>query len=542
MDLLRKAAELADSHVPFAMATIVEASGSTPRSSAKMLVLADGTSYGTVGGGAVEALVVKEAREAIARGASRLLDYSLAPGGGQAMACGGAMKVFVEVFAARARLVVVGAGHVGQATASLAARLGYRVAVVDHRPEYATAERLPMAGELYVRADLAEALALAPVGSDDCVVVCTSSHHSDALAVRTLARALSPGGCRYLGVLGSRRKVAGLVAALREDGLPYEDIAGLRAPIGLDLGAETPEEIALSIVAEIAAALSGGSGLPLSRRPAGPVVVRGAGDLATGVIVRLRAAGLPVVALELGKPTCIRRTVALSEAVYDGSATVEGVEARLASAPEEALELACAGLVPVLVDPELRLLPALGARALVDATLAKRNLGLSRELAPVVVAVGPGFEAGTDAHAVVETQRGHDLGRVIRDGAAAPDSGVPGEIGGRSAERVLRAPVAGEIVEILSIGQGVAEGGAVIGVRGDSGLVEVKSAFAGVVRGALRPGLTVPRGMKIADVDPRGVPEHCLTVSDKARAVGGGVLEALLAFGCPLSRGSNARE
>jgi len=533
MDLLRKAAELAEAHVPFALATIVEAAGSTPRSSAKMLVLSDGSTQGTIGGGKVEALVGEAARAAIASGSSRLLDYSLAPDGAQAMACGGALKVFVEVFAARSRLVIVGAGHVGAAVAALAARVGYRVAMVDQRPDYATPERLPMAGELYVEADLAAALSRVPLGREDCVVVCTSSHETDALAVGSVIRALPPGGCRYLGVLGSRRKVAGLVASLDSGGVPYDELARIRAPIGLDLGAETPEEIALSIVAELASVLSGGSALPLSRRPRGPVVVRGAGDLATGVIVRLRRAGFPVVALELAKPCCIRRTVALSEAVFDGVATVEGIEARLARSPDEALALVADGLVPVLVDPDMTLVPALGARALVDATLAKRNLGLSRTLAPAVVALGPGFVAGRDAHAVVETQRGHELGRVILEGGAAQDSGIPGEIGGRSAERVLRAPVDGEIVELARIGQRVEAGESVIGVRGPQGLVELKSAFGGIVRGALRPGLQASAGLKIADVDPRDRPEHCRSISDKARAVAGGVLEALLALGCP---------
>lgn len=253
------------------------------------------------------------------------------------------------------------------------------------------------------------------------------------------------------------------------------------------------------------------------------VVVRGAGDLATGCIVRLARSGFRVVALEAERPTAIRRAVSLCEAVWDGEATVEGVRAfRCDAAP------AAWGRheVPLLVDPHARAVPGLAPFALVDAILAKRNVGTRIGMAPVVVGVGPGFAAGKDVDAVVETSRGHDLGRVLLSGSAAPDTGVPGLIAGEGRARVLHAPVAGAVKALAAIGDSVEPGSPVLSV----GEVVVRAAIGGVLRGLIRPGLEVAAGTKVADVDPRGARESCFTVSDKARAVAGGVLEAVLAL------------
>lgn len=253
------------------------------------------------------------------------------------------------------------------------------------------------------------------------------------------------------------------------------------------------------------------------------VVVRGAGDLATGCIVRLVRSGFRVVALETARPTAIRRAVSLSEAVYDGAAVVEGVRAFLC---ERVPERWGAREVPVLVDPEAGSVALLGPLAVVDAVVAKRNLGTRIDMAPVVVGLGPGFTAGRDVHAVVETNRGHDLGRVLLEGGAEEDTQVPGIVGGEGKDRVLRAPASGAVVAFRAIGDAVRAGEPVLSVGG----VEARSAFDGVLRGLVRPGLEVPAGLKVADVDPRGVRAHCFSVSDKARAVGGGALEAILAL------------
>jgi len=255
------------------------------------------------------------------------------------------------------------------------------------------------------------------------------------------------------------------------------------------------------------------------------VVVRGAGDLATGCILRLVRAGFRVVALEVEAPSAIRRTVSLSEAMYDDTACVEGIRAlRCETVPER---WASGDPVPILLDPEGRSLDRLAPVALVDAILAKRNLGTRRGMAPVVVALGAGFEAGRDADAVVETNRGHDLGRVILEGCAEANTGIPGLIGGLGGERVIHAPWAGSVEPLCAIGDRVKAGDPVLAIQGRV----VPAAIDGVVRGLIRPGFEARVGLKVADVDPRGQREHCFTVSDKARAIAGGVLEAILMLG-----------
>lgn len=254
------------------------------------------------------------------------------------------------------------------------------------------------------------------------------------------------------------------------------------------------------------------------------VIIRGAGDLATGIARRLYSARFQVILLETPQPTAIRRTVSFSAAVTDGTTTVEGVECVLASSVDEVETILAAGNIALLVDPQAHCLPQLRPDALVDAILAKRNLGTAITDAPVVVGVGPGFTAGTDCHAVVEAQRGHDLGRVILQGAAAANTGVPGEIGGHSTLRVLRAPAAGVFRQALDIGTSVAPGDVVGTVDG----VPVVTEIEGMLRGVLPTGVPVMPGMKCGDVDPRCARSHCYTVSDKAQAIGGGVLEAIL--------------
>ena len=254
------------------------------------------------------------------------------------------------------------------------------------------------------------------------------------------------------------------------------------------------------------------------------VVIRGAGDLATGVALRFWRAGIQVVMTDLERPTAIRRTVAFSQAIVHGRAEVEGVPARRAEGPEEALALLAEGVIPVLADPEGRCVPALRPAALVDAILAKRNLGTRITDAPVVAALGPGFTAGMDCHAVVETMRGHDLGRVLYSGSAQPNTGIPGLIGGFAGERVLRAPAEGVFHQLLDIGAQVAVGEAAGEVNG----VPMRCTLDGVLRGILPEGTPVHQGMKAGDIDPRCKVEHCYRVSDKALAVGGGALEAVL--------------
>ena len=253
-------------------------------------------------------------------------------------------------------------------------------------------------------------------------------------------------------------------------------------------------------------------------------LIRGAGDIASGAALRLWRCGVDVVMTDLARPTAIRRTVAFSDAIVHGETTVEGLRAVRAEDAAQAKALLREGVIPVLADPECRCREALTPDALVDAILAKRNLGTRIDDAPIVVGVGPGFTAGEDCHAVVETMRGHMLGHVIYRGSALPNTNIPGLIGGFAGERVLRAPCGGVFTAVHRIGDTVTEG-ETIGFVED---VPMRCTISGVLRGVLDDGVRVHKGMKSGDVDPRGRTEYCNTVSDKALAVGGGVVEAVL--------------
>jgi xanthine dehydrogenase accessory factor len=253
------------------------------------------------------------------------------------------------------------------------------------------------------------------------------------------------------------------------------------------------------------------------------VVVLGGGDLATGAVARLHRAGFPVVVLELDPPLTVRRTVAVSTAITHGTTEVEDLQARRCESPEEAATAARAGTIAVMVGPDL---PAFTVppEVVVDARMAKQNLGTTKDDAPLVVCLGPGFTAGADCDAVVETMRGHHLGRVIWDGEAAPNTGVPGMIGGQSEFRVLRAETSGEVTWEVDFGEHVVREQA-LGMVGER---TVRALTNGVVRGLIAPGSIVEAGMKIGDVDPRAEASACWEISDKALSVGGGVLEAVL--------------
>lgn len=261
------------------------------------------------------------------------------------------------------------------------------------------------------------------------------------------------------------------------------------------------------------------------------IIVRGAGDLATGTIHRLWSAGFPVLALEAAHPAAIRRQVALSEAIYEGAATVEGVTAVRIDGPDRLAEVLARGRVPLLIDPEGQCIPKLKPAAVVDAILAKRNLGTTRDMASLTIGLGPGFTAGVDVDFVVETMRGHNLGRVIREGAARPNTGVPGIIGGYGAERVLHAAQAGVLYNVRSIGDFVERGEPIALIRNEAGDHPVPAAIPGLIRGLIRHGFPVTEGFKIADIDPRKEEyQNCFTISDKARCIAGSVLELVCRY------------
>ena len=257
------------------------------------------------------------------------------------------------------------------------------------------------------------------------------------------------------------------------------------------------------------------------------ILVRGGGDLATGTIHRLWSAGLKVLVLEAEQPAAIRRQVSVSEAVYEGEAVVEGMRATLVQTLDEAVVVWCRGDVPVMVDPKGALIPQVRPAVVVDAILAKRNLGTTRDMAPLTIALGPGFTAGEDVDFVVETKRGHRLGRIIREGIAVPNTGVPGVIGGYSSERVVHAAREGIFHELRAIGDVVEPGDVIAEIEAFDGTrTPVTTCIGGILRGLLRDGHPVTMGFKVADVDPRREElENCFLISDKARCIAGSVLE-----------------
>jgi len=254
------------------------------------------------------------------------------------------------------------------------------------------------------------------------------------------------------------------------------------------------------------------------------VLLKGGGDLGTGVAWRLHKAGFPVIITELAQPLVVRRTVAFASAVYDGEIAVEGITAWRADSLAEARQLLDDEMIPVLIDPACQAREILRPRFLIDAIMAKRNTGTRKNDAALVVALGPGFTPNVDCHCVIETQRGHNLGRVWWTRAAEPNTGIPGEIGGKGSERVLRAPCDGIARARKQIGDSVRQGD-VIALVDET---PVYAPFDGVLRGLVHDGLRVSAQLKIGDVDPRARREHCFTLSDKALALGGGAMEALL--------------
>jgi xanthine dehydrogenase accessory factor len=254
------------------------------------------------------------------------------------------------------------------------------------------------------------------------------------------------------------------------------------------------------------------------------VVIKGAGDLASGVAARLYRCRFPVIMTELPNPLMVRRTVAFGEAVYEDEVAVEGIRATRVDDAGTAHDALAQGIIPVLIDPEARCVAELRPAVLVDAIMAKHNTGTALTDAPAVIALGPGFTAGVDCHAVIETNRGHSLGRAIYEGGAEPDTGRPGRVGGKTRQRILRAPVSGVVEDVIAIATAVTKGQVVARVEGRP----VRAGTSGVLRGLVRSGTQVSRGVKIGDVDPRADPAHCYLISDKALAIAGGVLEAIL--------------
>ncbi len=254
------------------------------------------------------------------------------------------------------------------------------------------------------------------------------------------------------------------------------------------------------------------------------VLIKGAGDLATGIAYRLKKSGFDIVMTEIDNPTTVRRTVAFSQAIFDNEIEIEGIKGIKVNNINEIHKEIKKGNIPIIIDKEANIIKKLKPKVIVDAIIAKKNLGTSINDAPIVIGVGPGFEAKKDCHLVIETKRGHYLGKVIEEGSAIPNTGIPGNIGGYTKERIIRASSNGKIKPVVKIGDYVKKGEVVAYIDD----VEVLAEIDGIVRGMLQEGIEVFKGMKSGDIDPRCEKDHCFTISDKARSIGGGVLEAIM--------------
>jgi len=517
--IFEEAARLERDNIPFALVSITKSEGSTPRSQAHMIVLTDGTSIGTIGGGVAEFQAIERAVELIPQRKSDRLAISLTIADGHN--CGGMMELFIDVVSPERKLVLFGGGHVNFEIAQLAVKCGFRIEVVETRPEYANRERFPWASRIHIGTSIEEVLKAVTIDADTVIVIAT--HSLDRQVLEHVVNS----NAAYIGMLASRTKVNEFRRYLKaEKHLDINTLKHFHSPVGLDIGSETPEEIAVGVIAEILMVLNRRDGKPLRQKAENLIVVRGAGDLATGVICRLHKAGYRVVALEIPQPTTIRRTVAFSEAMYGQRMVVDGVECLLAKTTREAKSYLDRRKVALLCDPEGDTIDSLKPAVVIDAIIAKKNCGTHKDMAPLVIALGPGFVASQDCHIVIETQRGHDLGKIITNGSAVPNSGIPGDIDGFSTQRVVRAPAQGVFAALKHIGDSVKKEQTIASI----GNQLIKAPIDGVIRGMLHDGLHIRKECKVADIDPRNDVGYCQSMSDKARAIGGAVLEVVDGF------------
>ncbi|MGF1763216.1 selenium-dependent molybdenum cofactor biosynthesis protein YqeB [Aliivibrio kagoshimensis] len=524
MNIFSQAALLEQNNTPFALTNIIETSGSSPRHTGQMIVKEDGSIIGTVGGGMIERYVIEQAVEAIAAREPRVVKGRMTRSGPEAMDmdCGGSMTVSIDVHGLRPSLLLVGAGHVNRSVAHAAHVLGFDITVADAYEESLSPGYFPEGTKRVLGDTMEDAISKLNITSDSFVVIATN--HQDQDAISSIVKHKT----KYIGLMASRRKVQTLFNHLRKCNVSNELIGAIHSPVGFNIGAETPEEIAISVMAEVLKVKNSSAGgllkddVRVNRNKL--MLIRGAGDIATGVAVRLHNCGFKVVMTDIAQPTVIRCTVSFAQALYGEPVQVEGITAQKASSCQQVYAILDAGNIPVMVDEECCTLSSLKPTFVVDAILAKRNLGTTKDMAPITIALGPGFNAGVDCHAVIETNRGHKLGRVIYQGETQANTGIPGNIAGYTHQRVIRSPCDGVMHNHVELGDIVTEGDIIAHVAD----TPIAAPLSGMVRGLLNPGLTVTEGFKIGDIDPRGVEADFTTVSDKARAIAGSVLEAAL--------------
>ena len=484
--------EMEKKNLSFAQVTIVKTRGIVPRKSGRMIVLPDGSSYGTVGGGDAERYAIRKALEAFKTKENRYITFILPKG---------EVEMVVDLIKKPRKLYIIGYGHVGKAIGKLMYDCGYSIYIFDREEkscDYAADIKAGYSWDIIFK-DVSV--------TSDCAVVITTHEKEDILKNLDVSKAF------YVGLLSSKSSA-----------IKYSK--SFFAPMGLDIGAEDPNEIAISVAAEILKTEKNKSGQSISRNIRKSILVRGCGDLATAVMIRLHNAGYNVIGVDLEKPTQIRRNVSFAEAIYEGKMSVMGVTAKKIDNIEERFDLWKEGIIPIVVDENLEYLSQINPAVVVDAIIAKKNLGTSIDMAPLVIALGPGFEANVDCDIVIETNRGHSLGQIIKEGKAMENTGIPGLIMGYGKERVLRSPCSGVFKGIKTFGDIVKKGDVIAYV----GQTPICATIDGMIRGMLRSGLDVTPGFKVADIDPRGEGIKYNEPSDKARSIAGGVLEVVDSF------------
>jgi len=501
--------------IPFAWVTLVNTKGTVTRTSGRMLVKKDGTSCGTIGGGAIEHKTVLKAIECLKEGKGGLFKIGSAIDNPKSSY----LEVAIDIGEINNRLIIIGGGHVGQQTAKLASFLGFEVCIVDKREEFCKKEMFKMASSVILTDDIAKTLESLSLTKRDAILALNHSlvHKKDyEVALNSDAY--------YVGVMASHKHTINFLGNVD---FTAEQNKKLHCPIGLDLGGQTPNQVALAVMSEVMINTHNKYATDRTRKYR-PVIVRGGGDLATAVILKLHNSGYKVISLEIEKPTVIRRTVSFAQAMYDGSIEVEGVTATKCDKNDlnGILDVLDNNQVAIVSDSNGDLIKRLHPIVVVDGILAKKNICTKIDDAPLVIALGPGFTAKEDCDVVVETKRGHYLGRVIYDGSAIENTGIPGLISGMGKERVIHSPAEGIWHSDLNIGQLVKKGDIIATV----GNVKVPATIDGKLRGLLQNDLHVPEGFKVADIDPRGADTDHLTVTDKGRCIAGGVLEAVLRF------------
>lgn len=479
----------------FALVTIIGSTGTVSRKNGRMAVFLDGTTAGTVGGGLHEADAIRLALEALKEGKGRREKLKVRQYG--------EVEIMIDIPIMDRRLVIIGAGHVGRALYNTFHFTGWNVSVIDTREYLLTEENFPSARRI-LSSTIREGLESVVI-NENTAVICTVPEEME-----NIKDILTSSSAFYIGFLSSRKRK------------PPKD-PRFHLPMGIEIGEETPEEISISVAAEVFATYSHKSCVPYVRRNRRLVVVRGAGDLATGTIVALHHAGYMVIATETDKPTVIRRTVSFAEGIYTGAQTIEGVTSTLCTNADECMKAVKRGEVALIVDKNGDIIRELQPEIVVDAILAKKNLGTTIDMAPFVVALGPGFTCGVDCNCIIETMRGHRLSRILYEGSAIPNTGMPGLIAGAGKERVMHTPCAGVFRENAAIGD-IVKKGDIIAYVDDT---PVYASIDGKIRGLLHGGLEVPQHFKAADIDPRGEEVDHTTISDKARAIGSSVVVAV---------------